>query len=232
MALPTVGRAIFALASGSHLDGPNDSRFVVNAASLATGLAAHERLVHLDGVSTPKGVTVGAHHARAQLVQDRERRLVAANAELALELEGGLPRGLRRDEVRAPEPRREGRVGGLHDGARRERDVGPASPAAQDDRRPLGEAVGLAHLAALGAHEAVGPAQCFQILSASILIGENALELGKGRRETTRVHTENLASLRFFGKEPDKHGFDDGPKSNLLIVQDRRVCLKIGRNQH
>ena len=45
------------------------------------------------------------------------------------------PGGLRRDEVRAPEPRREGRVGGLHDGARRERDVGPASPAAQDDRR-------------------------------------------------------------------------------------------------
>ena len=45
-----------------------------------------------------------------------------------------------------------------------------------------------------------------KVFCASRLIGEYLLKPGKRRRETTRVHAENLASGHRFGNQPDRQG--------------------------
>lgn len=76
----------------------------MDAASLTPRSTTHERLIHLVRVLPANGVALGSHHPGTQFVKHLERRLVAANAKLALELEGRLPRSLGCHEVRTPEP--------------------------------------------------------------------------------------------------------------------------------
>ena len=155
----------------------------MNAFAFAAGPAADVALVDFDRVLTTDGVTARANHARAQLVQDLEGRLVPTDSKLALELQGRHARRLGGHEVGAPEPRRQRRVGLLHHGARRERHAFLARAAAQNRRAASREAVGLLDYAALRAGESIRPAQRLKVLLASSVIRKHALEFGEAGRK-------------------------------------------------
>src|ERR1700719_4523889 len=63
-------------------------------------------------------VATGSDHAGAEVVEDLERRLVAVQAKLALELDGRDAWRMARNQVGGPEPDRQRRAGPLHDSAR------------------------------------------------------------------------------------------------------------------
>src|ERR1035437_342404 len=199
----------------AYLNGPNDRRLMVNAASFALGTAAHKRLIHFDRILGSDSVALRSHHARAQLVEHLECRLVARQAQLPLKLESRLAGRLRRYEVSAPEPRRQWCVAGLHDGAGRKRNIGKASTASQNHRRSLSEAVRLANIPALETRKPVRPSQVFKVSCAGRVIGKDPLKFGECRREATRVHAGNLGSDHRFGKQPDRHGSNSPPTRNL-----------------
>src|ERR1700758_4358090 len=88
-------------------------------------------------------VATGSDHAGAEFVEDLERRLVAVQAKLALELDGRDAWRMARNQVGGPEPDRQWRAGPLHDRAGRQRII-PLTFAAPQNLRPVGEAVGFA----------------------------------------------------------------------------------------
>jgi len=188
----------------THLDSPDNSRLVVDATAFSTGAPTHERLIDLDRILPADAVTVGSHHPGAQLVEDLKRGLVPANAELSLELEGGLPRRLRRHEVRAPKPCRQGRVAGLHDSTCRQRYVGLAASTPEDDGRTPREAVWLADGPTFCAPKPVRPSQPFQVGSTGCVVWKDPLEFWKRGREAALIHPRTLPRLTPFGKQPDR----------------------------
>src|SRR4029077_20242117 len=80
-------------------------------------------LVDLDMIPrlATDAVAIGSDHAGAEFVEDLERRLVAAQAELTLELDDRDAWRMARNEVGGPEPDRQRRAGPLHDSAGRQR---------------------------------------------------------------------------------------------------------------
>ena len=190
----------------AYLDGPNDRRLMVDATPLAFCTTAHKRLIDFDWMLGSDRVALRPHHTGTQLVEHLKRRLVARQSKLALKLQSRLAGRLRRHEVCTPEPYRQRRVTVLHDGVCRERHVGLADSASQDDRCSLGEPVRGAAIPALRAGKPVRPSQVLKVLCASRFIGEYPLKLGKRRRETTKVHAGNLASGLRFGNQPDRQG--------------------------
>lgn len=204
----TRGGAVLPFMPATDLDSSHNRRLVVVAASLASRPTAHERLVHLDRILATDDIALWAYHPGSEFVKHLERRLVALDAELALELEGRLSRRLRRHEVRAPKPYRQRRVAGLHGGARSERNVGLTRAAPQNDRRAPREAVRLTYVSTPWASKPVRPSQLLKVFRASRVIREHALEFGKSRRKAARIHGPKLASLRLFGNEPDRHGLN------------------------
>ena len=201
--------ALFAIGPGrplAYLNSPNDRRLMVNAVPLTFGTPAHKRLIHFDRILGSNSAALRSHHAGAPLVEHLECRLVARQAQLPLKLENRLARRLRRYEVSAPEPRRQGCVAGFHDGAGRKRHIAMASAASQDDRCSLGEAVRLADIPALHTRKPARPPQVLKVSCAGRVIRKDPLKFGECRREASRVHPENLASDHRFGKQPDRHG--------------------------
>lgn len=158
----------------------------------------HKRLIDFDRMLGSDRVALRPHHTGTQLVEHLKRRLVARQSKLTLKLERGLAGRLCRHEVRTPEPYRQRRVAVLHDGVCPERHVGLTGTASQDDRCTLGEPVGVAVIPALRAGKSLRPSQVLKVLCASRFIRKYLLKLGKRRRETTRVHTANLASEHRF----------------------------------
>src|SRR5258707_344791 len=128
------------------------------------------------------GVATGSDHAGAEFVEDLERRLVAVQAKLALELDGRDARRMARNEVGGPEPDRQRRAGPLHDSAGRQRII-PLTFAAPQNLRPVGEAVGFAGFATPSADEPVAPGDGFKESSASRMVRKETLELGRGTRK-------------------------------------------------
>src|SRR3982074_1340166 len=90
-----------------------------------------------------EAVATGSDHAGAEFVEDLERRLVAVQAKVALELGGPARWAMARNQVGGPEPDRQRRAGPLHDRAGRQRMI-PLTFAAPQSLRPVGEAVGFA----------------------------------------------------------------------------------------
>src|ERR1700694_3497280 len=82
-------------------------------------------------------VAIGSDHAGAEFVEDLERRLVAVQAKLTLELDGRDAWRMARNQVGGPEPDRQRRAGPLHDRAGRQRII-PLTFAALQDLRPVG----------------------------------------------------------------------------------------------
>src|SRR5258705_11615751 len=136
-------------------------------------------------------VATGSDHAGAELVEALERRLVACQAGLALELGGRDAWRMAPNQVGGPEPDRQRRAGPLHDSAGRQRII-PLTFAAPQNLRPVGEAVGFAGFAAPSADEPVAPADGFKVSSASRIVRKQALELGqRTRKEQIRAGQNN-----------------------------------------
>src|ERR1700694_5478283 len=106
-----------------------------------------------------EAVATGSDHAGAEFVEDLERRLVAVQAKLTLELDGRDAWRMARNQVGGPEPDRQRRPGPLHDRAGRQRII-PLTFAAPKNLRPVGEAVGFAGFAAPAADELAAAAGC------------------------------------------------------------------------
>ena len=174
--------------SRPNFNSADDDRLVMNTATFAARLAANQALVHFDRMLVTNGVALGPNHSGSEFVENLKCRLIARERKLALELDGGLSRDLRRHEIRAPKPRREGRVARLHDSASRQRRIGFAATAAQHDRRAGCEPVGLAHNAALRARKSARPTNGFKIAGASRVVGEYPLKLRKRSWEAANVH--------------------------------------------
>src|SRR5438128_11610913 len=94
-----------------------------------------------------EAVATGSDHAGAEFVEDLERRLVAVQAKLALELDGRDTWRMARKEVGGPEPDRQRRARPIHDSAGRQRIIA-LTFAAPQNVPPVGEAVGFGGVAA------------------------------------------------------------------------------------
>src|SRR2546423_15132992 len=92
-------------------------------------------------------VAIGSDHAGAEFVKDLERRLVAVQAKLTLELDGRHAWRVARNEIGGPEPDRQRRAGPLHHRASRQCVIALTVPASENVR-PVGKAVGFAGFAA------------------------------------------------------------------------------------
>jgi hypothetical protein len=159
-----------------NFNSANDSRLMVNATTFAARSAANVALVYFDRMRRANGVAIWPHHASAELMEHGESSFVGGDTKLALKLNCRLAGRLRGHEVCAPKPSREWHMAGLHDRPSRQRCVFLAGTATQHNRRARGKTVWLADNAALLASEAIGPADRFQIASASVVIGEDALK--------------------------------------------------------
>lgn len=188
----------------AYLDGSSDRRLMVDATALALCAATHQCLIHFDRILGSNSVAFRAYHASAKLMENLERCLVTPQPKLTLKLHRRLAGRLCRHKVSAPEPCRQRRVTVLHDRASHERGIGFAGAAPQDDRPSLGESVGLTDTSALHTRKPVRPSQVFKVSCAGRVIGKDPLKFWERRRETTRIHTGNLASNHQFGNQPDR----------------------------
>src|ERR1700682_744797 len=123
-------------------------------------------------------VAIGSDHGGAEFVEDLERRLVAVQAKLTLELDGRDAWRMARNEVGGPEPDRQRPAGPLHDRAGRPRII-PLTLAAPQNRRAVEEGVGFAGSAPPSADDPVAPADGFKVSSASRIVRKEALGLGQ-----------------------------------------------------
>jgi hypothetical protein len=221
---PASPHGLVALLCGSRADlngSDNEGLVRVDAPAFTTGSTAHPSLVNLDMVSptdTPDLVPVRADHTSPKLVQNLERRLIAGQAKLPLELDSRQPRRQAGYEISTPEPRRERRVGALHDCASGQGGVLPASLTAQHTR-PSVKSVGFTLNAAQRANEALLPTCLFQIGGTGQVIREQLLKLRQRLREgqigtfmnivhlLTLLETTNdrLSSTSRCGCQPDRH---------------------------
>ena len=151
-------------------------------------------------------VATGSDHAGAEFVEDLERRLVAVQAKLALELDGPDACRTGPSQAGGPEPNRQRRAGPPHDRASRQRII-PLTFAAPQNLRPVGEAVGFAGFAAPSADEPVAPSDGFKVSSTSRIVRKQALELGsepgKGRSALGKTTADMAATSRSAAKLPE-----------------------------
>jgi hypothetical protein len=171
-----------------NLYSADHDRLVMDSATFAACLAADQAFINFDRMLAANGIALGANHTGAELVEYLKGSLITRERKLALELNGGLARGLRGHEIRAPKPCRERRVARLHDGSCRQRRVGLASATSQHDRRASCETVGLSYKPALRTRKSVRPPNGFKVASASRVVGEDPLKLGKRSGEAANVH--------------------------------------------
>ena len=155
----------------------------MDAAALAARPTADPRLVDLDMIPrlATNAVAIRSDHAGAELVEDLERRLVAVQAKLTLELDGRHARRMGRNQVSGPKPDRQRRAGPLHDHAGRQRVI-PLTFAAPQNLRSVGKAVGCAGFTTPSADKTVAPANGFKLSGARRIVRKEPLEL----RERTR----------------------------------------------
>src|SRR3989338_4941589 len=200
-AIPAFGFSFLA-----YLDGSNDSRLVVDATSFTPCTSADKCFINLYRIQSPDSIARGSHQTATELVEHLKRSFISGQPQLSLKLERRLPWRLRRHEVSPPKPNRQWRVTGLHDGPRRERHVGFAGAASQNDRCSLGKTVGCFTISAFRTDKTVRPSQMFKVSCAGGIIGKSTLKFGKRCRKATRIHFGNLASDLVIGKQPDRQG--------------------------
>jgi hypothetical protein len=171
-----------------NLYSADHDRFVMGSAPFSSRLASDHAFINFDRMLTANGITLGANHAGAELMEYLKGRLVATESKLPLELDGGLSGDLRGHQVCAPKPCRERRMARLHYGACRQRCVGLASTTSQHDRRAGCEAVRFSDEPALRTRKSARPTNGFKVASASRVVGEDPLKLRKRSGEAANVH--------------------------------------------
>src|SRR5580704_215008 len=181
--VPPFHGAILSVLAGPHLDSADHRCLMMDAPAFPARATANIAFVYLDGMRRADCVAVWPHHTGAEFVKHCKRRLVSGDPKLPLKLDGRLTGRLRRHEVGAPKPSREGHVARLHDRPGSERRIFFTGTAAQYNRRTGCKPIRLADDPAILTGKAAGPADRLQITGASAVIRENALKLGKARWE-------------------------------------------------
>ena len=115
------------------LHGAGDQQLAIVAAALAAGgrvlrgAVTDRALVDLD--QARQGVALGRHHGPAQLGAEQPGRLIRAEPELLLQLQGRDAVGMGGHQIGRPEPGGERQLGAVQDGAGLDRGLAPATPA-------------------------------------------------------------------------------------------------------
>src|ERR1700730_8577053 len=187
VSVPPLNGPILDILTRPNLNGAHHHCLMMDTLPFTARAAANVAFVNLDRMRRADGIAAWTHHAGAEVVKQCERRLVGGDLKLALKLDGGLAGRLRRHEIGAPKPSREGHMARLHNRAGGKGRVLFAGATAQHDRRAGCKTVWLANKVAFWAREAVRPADRLQITGASAVIGEHALKLGTTHREG-RIH--------------------------------------------
>jgi polyphosphate kinase 2 (PPK2 family) len=189
----------------ADFDGGDHKRLIVNALTAAPRVAANPRLVNLNmAADCADLVAVRPHHPGPQLVENLERRLVAGQSELPLELRRAQPCRMAGDKVRGPKPHAQRRARVLHHRSRRQSDVATALPASQH-LRTIGEAERLARRVAVRTGKPVFPPDLFEIGGARRIVGKESLEVGQRAREGKAGVLEDVGGHR---SSPPKENSD------------------------
>jgi hypothetical protein len=104
-----------------HVDRTNDEDCALMTASAATGrgilrAAAGDRgLIDFD--ETAQRVAIRRHHAGAQLGAEQPSRLIGAQGELLLQLQGGDPVGMGGHQISGPQPQGQRQLRAVQDGS-------------------------------------------------------------------------------------------------------------------
>src|SRR5712671_8025898 len=127
-------------------------------------------------------------HAAAQLGADQPRRLVGAESELPLQLQGRDAIGVGGHQISGPEPGGQRQIGVVHDGSGSDRGLPTAAGAL------IGPGLGFQPpsltTAAARAYKPVRPARRDKVFSAGGFIAEALLELGQGAGKVGHRGTE------------------------------------------
>ena len=172
------------LARRRQLDGTGDRHLADRAATTAAVdrvvLAAQGDLGLVDLDQGLQLSAVGIDHRPTQTMQEKPSRLVAAEAELGLQLQRRDAVGMAGDDVRGEQPRAQRQVAAVHDGARRHRGLLAAAGALKG--RPWPPQPPALAAAAVRADEAVGPAPLDEVTATGRLVGKPRLERGARHR--------------------------------------------------
>jgi len=140
----------------ANFDGGGHKRFMMNTAPFTARLAADPDFIDLHMVCwlSANSVLVGPHHAGTKLVKNSKGGFVPPQTELPLQLDGRYARSVADNEIGCPEPRAQGGVTALHDGADQQTGLTAAGATSQYSG-PGGDAEGFADNAAIRADEAI-----------------------------------------------------------------------------
>ena len=164
----------------ANLHSAGDKNLIVDATAFAARPAASPGFIDFDVLAGPAAdpVLIRAHHPRAELVEDLERRLVARQAKLSPKLHGRHAGCLAGHQIGRPKPYAQRRVRARHDRSHRQSGVTAALAAAQD-ARTICEAERLSRRLTMGANKPVAPASLLQVGGAGRVVGKKSLELWK-----------------------------------------------------
>ena len=162
----------------ANLHSVGDKNLIVDATAFAARPAASPGFIDFDVLAGPAAdpVLIRAHHPRAELVEDLERRLVARQAKLSPKLHGRHAGCLAGHQIGRPKPYAQRRVRARHDRSHRQSGVTAALAAAQD-ARTICEAERLSRRLTMGANKPVAPASLLQVGGAGRVVGKKSLEL-------------------------------------------------------
>ena len=162
----------------ANLHSAGDKNLIVDATAFAARPAASPGFIDFDVLAGPAAdpVLIRAHHPRAELVEDLERRLVARQAKLSPKLHGRHAGCLAGHQIGRPKPYAQRRVRARHDRSHRQSGVTAALAAAQD-ARTICEAERLSRRLTMGANKPVAPASLLQVGGAGRVVGKKSLEL-------------------------------------------------------
>ncbi len=153
-------------------------------------------LVDLDEVL--KGTAIGSDHRPAELVQQQPGSLVAAKAQLGLQLKRGDPVGMAGHDVRGEKPGPERQVAAMHHRASCHRGL-PTATGTLPRRAPAPQRPALS-VATGRAYEAVRPPALGKIPGARFLVGEAFIKGLTGHRPVVfpaSGHDENNRGTKF-----------------------------------
>ena len=161
----------------ANLHSAGDKNLIVDATAFAARPAASPGFIDFDVLAGPAAdpVLIRAHHPRAELVEDLERRLVARQAKLSPKLHGRHAGCLAGHQIGRPKPYAQRRVQARHDRSHRQSGVTAALAAAQD-ARTICEAERLSRRLTM-ANKPVAPASLLQVGGAGRVVGKKSLEL-------------------------------------------------------
>jgi hypothetical protein len=144
----------------------------VDATAFAARPAADPGFIDLHVLAGPAAdpVLIRAHHPRAELVENLERRFVARQAKLSLKLHGRHAGCLAGNQIGRPKPYAQRRVRARHDCSHRQSGVSAALAAAQD-AGSISEAERFSRHLTMGANEPAAPASLLQVGGAGRVVG-------------------------------------------------------------